>query len=94
MRKINKYINKFLNMIKWPVGLLMVLFLVPAFQADFYLISKGTDKEMLLEFFFPFAATVIFFLVMPSLSGSFFAIAEHELTHMLFAVATVHKPKG
>ena len=94
MRKINKYINRFLNMIKWPVGILMLILLVPAFQADFYLMSKGTDKEILLEFFLPFAVTVLFFLFMPSLSGSFFTIAEHELTHMLFAVATFHKPKG
>ena len=43
MRKINKYINRFLNMIKWPVGILMLILLVPAFQADFYLMSKGTD---------------------------------------------------
>ena len=83
MRKINKYINRFLNMIKWPVGILMLILLVPAFQVDFYLMSKGTDKEILLEFFLPFAVTVLFFLIMPSLSGSFFTIAEHDFLHAL-----------
>ena len=34
------------------------------------------------------------FLFIPTLAGSFFAIMEHELTHMLFAVLTFHKPKA
>ena len=94
MFKINKQINRFLGLIKWPIGILMVALIVPAFQADFYLFDKYTDKEILLEFFFPFGATVIFFLIMPGLSGSFLTITEHELTHMLFAVLTFHKPRA
>ncbi len=94
MRKINKYINLFFGIIKWPVGILMLLAIVPAFQADFLLISKFTTKEILLGFFLPFAVTVVFFLIMPGLSGSFLTITEHELTHMFFAVLTLHKPKA
>lgn len=94
MLKINKQINRFLGLIKWPIGILMVALIVPAFQADFYLFNKYTDKEILLEFFFPFGATIIFFLITPGLSGSFLTITEHELTHMLFAVLTLHKPRA
>lgn len=94
MFKINKYINRFLGVIKWPVAFLMLVLIVPTFQADFYLISKYTNVEILMGFFLPFIVTVIFFLVMPGLSGSFLTITEHELTHMFFAVLTLHKPKA
>ncbi len=93
IRTINRRINWFIGLMKWPVAILMLLAIVPAFQADFFLIKGGTNKEILLEFFFPFIATVVFFLIMPGLSGSFLTITEHELTHMLFAVLTLHKPK-
>ena len=94
MAKLNRKINKFFRIMKWPVAVLMLLILVPAFQADFDIIRSMMNKAMLLEFFLPFVATVFFFLIMPGLSGSFFTIMEHELTHMLFAVLTFHKPKG
>lgn len=94
MKKINRKINKVIEWLKWPVGVLMLLVIIPAFQTDFMLIEKMMTAKYLWNFFLPFAATAVFFLIMPSLSGSFFAIAEHELTHMLFAVLTFHKPKG
>ena len=94
MKKINKFINLFFEIIKWPVAVLMVLAVVPALYTDFYVFEKLTTTDVLLQFFLPFAATVFLFLFMPGLAGSFFAIMEHELTHMLFAVLTLHKPKG
>lgn len=94
MRKLNNQINKLIELLKWPVGIVMLLILVPAFQTDMMLAKKMMTARYLMEFFLPFGVAAIFFLVMPALSGSFFAIAEHELTHMLFAVLTLHKPKG
>lgn len=94
MIKISSKIDTVIEWLKWPVALLMLLLIVPAFQLDFMLVKKMMNMEYLLNFFLPFAIVVIFFLIMPSLSGSFFAIVEHELTHMLFAVLTLHKPKG
>lgn len=91
---INNYINWILGILKWPIAVLMLLLIVPAFQTDMALISHGTTSKILWEFFLPFGVTVLFFLIMPGLSGSFFVIAEHELTHMLFAVLTLHKPKA
>lgn len=94
MKKINKIINLFFEIMKWPVAVLMILAVVPALYTDMYVFEKLTNSDVLIQFFLPFAATVFLFLFMPGLAGSFFAIMEHELTHMLFAVLTLHKPKG
>ena len=67
---------------------------IPSFYADLIAIQKLTNADVLLVFFLPFGATAVLFLFMPMLAGSFFAIMEHELTHMLFAVLTFHKPRG
>lgn len=94
MSKISSRLDDFINLLKYPAGIFMLLILVPSFQLDFLLAQKMMNMTYLLHFFLPFAAVVLFFLFMPSLSGSFFAITEHELTHMLFAVLTFHRPKS
>ena len=94
MKSISHLFNLFFNFIKWPVAVMMLILFVPAFYADLIAIQKLTNADVLIEFFLPFGATAVLFLFMPMLAGSFFAIMEHELTHMLFAVLTFHKPKG
>ena len=95
MRKLNYIINfLFDKILKWPVALLMLILAIPAFYADLYVFKELTNPNILLSFFLPFGAIVVLFLFMPGLAGSFFAIMEHELTHMLFALLTLHKPKG
>ena len=94
MQKINSYLNKFIEILKWPIGILTLVLTVPALYSDMYVFEKLTNSDVLLTFFMPFTITVFLFLFMPALAGSFFAIMEHELTHMLFAVLTFHKPKG
>lgn len=94
IKTINRFINLFLSLIKWPIAVLMLIFLLPAFFSDIILIKEYLSSTILLQFFLPFIATVFLFLLIPGLVGSFLAIAEHELTHMLFAVLTFHKPKG
>ncbi len=93
IRNINRRINWVIGLMKWPMAILMLFAIVPAFQTDFILIRDETTQKIFMEFFLPFIATVVFFLIMPGLSGSFLTITEHELTHMLFAVLTLHKPK-
>ena len=94
MSKISSIIDKCIDLLKVPVAIIMLLILVPSFQLDFMLVKKMMNMHYVLNFFLPMGVVIIFFLIMPGLSGSFFAIAEHELTHMLFAVLTLHKPKG
>ena len=94
MKKINHCLNWIIEKLKWPVAVLMVLIAVPALYADIYAFEKLTNMDVILQFFLPFIATAVLFLFIPALAGSFFAIMEHELTHMLFAVLTFHKPRG
>ncbi len=94
MKKINHCLNWIIDKLKWPIGILMVLIAVPALYADIYVIEKLTNMDVILQFFLPFLATCVLFLFIPALAGSFFAIMEHELTHMLFAVLSFHKPRG
>lgn len=94
MKKLNTCFNLIIEALKWPCAILMLILLIPAMQADMYVIERLTNMDVLIHFFLPFGATAILFLFMPALAGSFFAIMEHELTHMFFAVLTFHKPKG
>lgn len=94
MKKINRCLNWIIGVLKWPIAILMVLIAIPALYADIYAIEKLTNMDVILQFFLPFLATAVLFLFIPALAGSFFAIMEHELTHMLFAVLTFHKPRG
>ena len=94
MKKINRCLNWIIEKLKWPIAVLMVLIAVPALYADIYALEKLTNMDVILQFFLPFIATAVLFLFIPALAGSFFAIMEHELTHMLFAVLTFHKPRG
>ena len=94
MKSISRLFDLFFNLIKWPIAIIMLILFIPSFYADLIAIQKLTNADVLLEFFLPFGATAVLCLFMPMLAGSFFAIMEHELTHMLFAVLTFHKPRG
>lgn len=87
-------INVFLALIKWPVAALMVFLVTPAFVTILELFHYASNGNVLLWFGLPFALASGLFLFLPSMSGSFLAILEHELTHMLFAIFTFHKPVG
>lgn len=94
-RSVSSVLDAFIELLKWPVAIFLLLIMWPALKADMFILSKTfSETKMLLEFFLPLGAVTILFVVIPSLSGSFFAIMEHELTHMLFAVLTFHKPQG
>ena len=84
--------NGFLALVKWPLALLMILIIWPAIQSIEAVISQGVNAYVMLWFALPFIATSVVFFMLPFLGGSFLAIMEHELTHMLFAILTGHKP--
>jgi hypothetical protein len=94
---MNKYIDKTINILKWPTGLLFLLILpasVIAFKGLFLgLIKNGASS---LPFFIGFAAYYLLwkFILKTPLMGSFFSTLEHELTHGLFALLTFHKVWG
>ena len=85
-------INWFLMLIKWPLAVLMIAMILPAIQTIEQVISQGVDSHVFLWFALPFIVTSVLFFMLPFLGGSFLAIMEHELTHMLFAILTGHKP--
>ncbi len=86
--------NKIIELLKWPIALLMVALFMPALSTDVILMKELMNNTLLIHFLLPFFATIIFVLFAPGFSQTFIAIAEHELTHALFAVATFHKPAG
>lgn len=85
-------INAFLSFIKWPLGFLLLFLVFPTTLAVKDILFVWMDKATLIWFCGPAIVTGIFFLFVPWLSGSFLAIAEHEITHMLFALLTGHAP--
>lgn len=87
-------INSVLALIKWPLAILMVLLLVPAFTTLLAFCSSYLDGYYIFHFLFPMFGFFIVFFMMSNLQNSFLAIAEHELTHALFAILTFHKIVG
>lgn len=84
----------FLSLLRYPLTVVMVLCLVPAFQLDIIVFKACLNSFLLLWFFAPLMTVIVVWFLIPGLNGSFLAILEHELTHMLFAVLTGHKPKS
>ncbi len=93
MAKIRKGINFVIGLLKWPLAVLMLLALVPALRTDLDLLKSMGDMHFLVFFFGPMLGAALLFFI-SGLSGSFLIIAEHELTHMLLAVLTFHRPRG
>ena len=86
-------LNWILWIVKWPLALLMLGLIIPAFLCVVFMITQLVQSPALLLFGIPLAATCLFWLFFLRNSGtSSFAIFEHEITHMLFALLTFHKP--
>ncbi len=85
------YINRFLGIIKWPVAVAM-LFVVPAaFQTfqRYYVIRDQLNGHNLLYFGIGvgfFAVVRVFFIMKRGTAETM----EHEMTHSLFAMLTLH----
>lgn len=87
-------INSFLNFIKYPVALCCAFFSFPLFEALFHLLKETYSIHLVIYFLLPVIATVTLWAVLPGLAGSHFTIFAHEMTHMLMAIITFHKPVG
>ncbi|NCB50088.1 MAG: hypothetical protein EOM53_05395 [Alphaproteobacteria bacterium] len=92
MRLISHLLDTALYFLKWPIGILSLFLLLPSLQTlHFYYLY-----ELSLSSLFPFlgglvAYGAIFFVIMQG-QHSIFSTAEHEITHMLFALLTGHRP--
>ena len=85
------FINSFLRAVKWPVAILMVFILPAVWQASerFYVIRKQLNWQNLVYF----AIGAVFFAavrVMILMRRGRTETLEHEITHTLFAMATLH----
>ena len=58
------------------------------------MIFKTFSSDILLYFLMPAIGIMLFWGIIPGLSGSALTIFAHESTHMLAALLTFHKPKG
>ena len=86
-------IDVFLSWIKWPLAIALCVFLVPSFKT-FTALCTYMNHYYIFHFLVPMAAFCLLFFMVSNLQNSFLSIAEHELTHLLFALLTFHKIVG
>lgn len=91
MRDLMDTILKYL---KWPMAALMLVMFLPAFNADLYLVRHTLNGPFFIKFVLPVIGVFGVWFFIPGLSGSHFAIFEHEFTHMFAALLTFHRPKS
>lgn len=83
--------------LKWPTAIAAALLLPPSVQAVWLLVKRVLAEPVPLAAFA--IGLVIYFIVWQlvlreRIFGSFFSVLEHELTHALFALATLHPVTG
>ena len=91
---MQKLINSFLKLIKYPGAICSVVFAYPLFLGLIHLIGETFSMRLAIYFLLPIAGTAVLWYVIPGLAGSPLTIFAHEATHMLAAVLTFHKPTG
>lgn len=87
-------IDLILGLIKWPVALLALALLVPTAQAFGDVARQIGAQPDRLWFFLAGAGgyvLVVKILLRRTWFGTYFSTLEHELTHALFGLATIHK---
>ena len=88
-------IDRLINVLKWPIALL-TLFLLPAIGLTTANEITKLSSTVLIPFITGMAAYFILWklLFTRRLWGSWLPTFEHELTHTLFALITLHKVTG
>ena len=88
---MQKMIDKFINLIKWPVAL-WLLFSLPAYikSLDYFRFSEFKYLALFGGFFLFFIARSF----MDSSAKVSMEVLAHEMTHAFFAILTFHKVKG
>ncbi len=89
------YINQFMKLIKWPVAVMMLLVVPAAMQSfhRYYVIRDQLNWHNLIYFAVGmafFAAVRVFVIMRRGAAGTM----EHEITHLLFALLTLHPVNG
>ena len=90
-------VDRALELVKWPTGIAAALLLPPSIQAAWLLVKRVLAEPAPIAAFAIGLALyfVVWQLVLRErIFGSFFAVLEHELTHVLFALATLHPVTG
>ena len=90
---MQKWINFFLALIKWPLAVGMIFMIFPAIKTDIMILYNGLTSSVLLCFFLPLLLMVLLWLFVKRLGDALPFILEHELTHMIFALLTFHIPQ-
>ena len=84
------WIDRFINLCKWPVALFSVVLLPLLIEEIPDILLRTIHAD-----FMPFWGRLVGYFVLWKLffrySGSFLPTLEHELTHVIFAVATGHR---
>lgn len=92
---IQNTINLILALIKWPLAILMVALFFPSILALLFMLDSAAYGEAFMAFGISMLAVVALWVVFFRKSdGSAFAVFEHELTHMIFALLTFHRPES
>lgn len=93
--RCRKSVDLFVNLLKWPAALSMLLVAPAAVQAfnRYYVIRNQLHAHNLIYFgigVLGFAAARVVFIARRGAAETM----EHEITHMLFAMATLHRVTG
>lgn len=96
MRNLRNLINLTLKTIKWPMAVIMLSLLYPTIKAfNYYYQYFGFNKQHMIYFLIGFC--FYFGMKIFIMTGNYYRtnleIINHELTHALFAILTLH-PAG
>ena len=90
-------VDRIVNLLKWPVGLLS-LGLLPGVAVGFFEVLRrvlnNPQPMMLFGIGFTLYYVVWFLFFRRRIAGSLFSTFEHELTHAIFAWLTLHRVQG
>ena len=86
--------NTILKYMKWPIAILSIICFYPLAVALERMIAQTFTMELALYFLAPLVGIMVIWGIIPGLNGSALAIFAHEVTHMLAALLTGHKPKA
>ena len=87
-------LNGFLAVLKWPLVIFLLCLLPDALLVTLDLLEQALDNSDQIE---PFICGFVLYLIgwwilfKRVFMGSWFSTLEHELTHGLFAILTLHK---
>jgi hypothetical protein len=96
LRSVADRIDTSINWLKWPVAVASVLLLIPSLQQSFELLkSMASTPQPIIPFL---GGAALYFtlwrLFIRFWRTTLLSTLEHELTHALFAILTLHRVVG